>query len=99
MENVSRVGFVITFKQNGEVVKTFGTASAENRDTTTQTVFESVTAEGIPYSADVLCAEYLYAAVVKGVPAGTYTVEVTPFYVDMAENVVTGETKSQTVTF
>ena len=99
MENVSRVGFVITFKQNGEVVKTFGEATAENRNTTTQTVFESVTASGIPYSADALCTEYLYAAVVKGVPAGTYTVEVTPFAVDMGGNVVTGETKSQTVTF
>jgi hypothetical protein len=98
-ENISRVGFVITFKQNGEVVKTFGAASADNTATTTKTVFSSVTSDGVPYSADVLCAEYLYAAVVKGVPAGTYTVEVTPFFVDMAENVVKGETKSQTVTF
>ncbi|MBQ5791750.1 MAG: hypothetical protein IIW19_03485, partial [Clostridia bacterium] len=99
MENVSRVGFVITFKQNGEVVKTFGEATVENTATVTKTVFSSVTASGISYSADALCAEYLYAAVVKGVPAGTYTVEVTPFYVDVEDNVFTGEMKSQTVTF
>jgi hypothetical protein len=99
MENVSRVGFVITFKQNGEVVKTFGEATAENTATVTRTVFSSVTANSATYSADDLCAEYLYAAVVKGVPAGTYTVEVTPFYVDVEDNVFTGEMKSQTVTF
>ena len=98
MENVSRVGFVITFK-NGELVKTFGEATAENTATVTKTVFSSVTASGISYSADALCAEYLYAAVVKGIPAGTYTVEVTPFYVTMEDAVITGETKSQTFTF
>ena len=99
MENVSRVGFVITFKQGGEVVKTFGDASVDNTATVTKTVFASVTADGVSYSASALCAEYLYAAVVKGIPAGTYTVEVTPFYVDVEDNAFTGEMKSQTVTF
>ena len=98
-ENVSRVGFVITFKQNGEVVKTFGTASADNTTTVTKTVFDSITIQGQTAPASYFATSAFYAAVVKNVPAGEYDIEVVPFCVDMDGNVVTGDTETITITF
>ena len=90
-ENVSKLGMRVTFKNGDEVV-------SENSGTT-QVAFESITSGGNTVTADELRAEYLYAAIVKGIPAGTYTVEVTPYVIMMDETTVTGETKSMDLTF
>lgn len=98
-ENVSRVGFVITFKQNGEVVKTFGAASADNTTTVTKTVFESITIMGQTAPASYFATSSLYAAVVRNVPAGEYDIEVVPFCVDVDGNVKVGDMVDTTATF
>jgi hypothetical protein len=90
-ENVSKLGLTVVFKKDGVVVsEKFGE---------TNTAFESITSAGKTVTAEELRAELLYAAVVKGIPAGTYTVEVTPYVVMMDETTVTGETKTMDLTF
>ena len=90
-ENVSKLGMTVVFKNGDEVVS--------SKSGETQVAFESITSGGNTVTADELRAEYLYAAIVKGIPAGTYTVEVTPYVILVDETVVTGETKSMDLTF
>ena len=90
-ENVSKLGMTVVFKQDG-VVKS-------EKSGETQTAFASITSGGETVTAEALRAELLYAAVVTGIPAGTYTVEVTPYVILMDETVVTGDTKTMDITF
>jgi hypothetical protein len=90
-ENVSKLGLTVIFKKDGVVVS--------EKTGETNTAFESITSAGKTVTAEELRAELLYAAVVKGIPAGTYTVEVTPYVVMMDETTVTGETKTMDLTF
>ena len=90
-ENVSKLGLTVVFKQGETVVS--------KKSGVTNTAFESITSGGKTVTAEELRAELLYAAVVKGIPAGTYTVEVTPYVVMMDETTVTGETKTMDLTF
>jgi hypothetical protein len=89
-ENVSKLGLTVVFKKDGAVVSKSGE---------TNTAFESITSGGKTVTAEELRTKLLYAAVVKGIPAGTYTVEVTPYVVMMDETTVTGETKTMDLTF
>jgi hypothetical protein len=90
-ENVSKLGLTVVFKKDGVVVS--------EKSGETNTAFKSITSAGKTVTAEELRAELLYAAVVKGIPAGTYTVEVTPYVVMMDETTVTGETKTMDLTF
>jgi hypothetical protein len=90
-ENVSKLGLTVVFKKDGVLVS--------KKSGETNTAFESITSADNTVTAKELRAELLYAAVVKGIPAGTYTVEVTPYVVMMDETTVTGETKTMDLTF
>jgi hypothetical protein len=90
-ENVSYLGMKVIFKQSG--VKVGG---GEN---TTSTAFSAITAGETLITAEAEGVAGFYAASVSGIPAGTYTVEVTPYVILKDGNVLYGITQSKEITF